>query len=110
MAAELEWLAALRAECAVSTQARVAARIGYSAAVVNQVLKGTYKGDVNRVREAVEGGLLGAAVECPVLGELARHRCLENQRRAFGATNPVRVELYRACRSGCPHSRVGGDA
>lgn len=104
-----EWLEALRRECRRSSQARAAARIGYSAAVVNQVLKGTYNGDLQRVQLAVEGALLGATVECPVLGEMRRDVCLGHQGREFAATSPLRVRLYHACRNGCPHSRVGGE-
>lgn len=104
---EEEWIAALRAECKrTGSQARVGARLGYSGAVINQVLKGTYRGNLQRVQEAVEGALLGATVECPVLGELPRDACLRHQQRPFAATNPSRVQLYYACRSGCPHSRL----
>lgn len=103
------WIEALRAECERSSQATVARQIGYSPAVVNQVLKGTYKGDVSRVQAIVEGALLGATVNCPVVGELARNTCLDHQRAPFAATNATRVRLYRACRSGCPHSRMGDE-
>lgn len=47
-----------------------------------------------------------ATVACPVAGELRMHHCLQNQRMPFAATNPQRVRLYRACRAGCPHSRL----
>jgi len=105
-----KWIDALRAACArVGSQARVAAQIGYSPAVVNQVLKGVYKGDIARVQQAVEGALMGATVDCPVLGELPRNRCLENQDRPFAATNPIRVQLYRTCRESCPHSDIRRD-
>lgn len=100
-----DWIAALDAACRRESQKRVAERIGYSAAVVNQVLKGTYKGDLGAVEQAVRGALLHATVDCPVCGELPANKCLEYQRLPFAATNPQRVQLYRACRSGCPHSR-----
>lgn len=103
-----DWLVVLQEACTGSSQAAVAKRIGYSAAVVNQVLKGTYKGDLARVQQAVEGALMGLTVECPIVGELARNRCLEYQRRGFAATNPFRVSLAKACPT-CPNRR-GGDA
>jgi hypothetical protein len=57
------WLERLRAECGRISQSKVSVVIGYSPAVVNQVLKGSYK--------AVEGALMGATVKCPVLGQRA---------------------------------------
>jgi len=104
MNTEADWLTVLRECCAASSQAAIAKRINYSPAVVNQVLKGTYKGDLNSVQKAVEGALMGLSVECPVIGTLPRDRCLEYQRRGFAATNPLRVTLSIACQT-CPHRR-----
>jgi hypothetical protein len=52
--------------------------------------------------------LMGAVVECPVIGEIPRQRCIEHQRRAhrFAATNPMRVQLSKACRV-CPNRTEG---
>jgi len=100
------WRETLALQCGQRSQARVAATIGYSAAVVNQVLAGTYKGDLAAVQKAVEGAFMGATVDCPVLGVIPSNRCLEEQRRPFAATSPNRVRLYRACRAGCPNSRI----
>ncbi len=100
------WLDTLRAECARRSQAQVAKLLSYSPAVVNQVLQGSYRGDLKAVQKAVEGVFLGAVVQCPVLGEIASNRCLEEQAKPFAATNAQRVALYRACRGGCPHSRL----
>jgi len=98
----LDWLEVLRAACKARTQVQVARELGYSAAVVSQVLSGNYKGDVKAVQQAVEGALMGATVECPVVGELPRQRCVENQRRCFAATNPARIAFARACPK-CPN-------
>lgn len=102
-----EWLDVLHAECKRTSQSAIATRIGYSPTVVNQVLKGTYKGDLNRVQQAVEGALMKRTVNCPLIGELPRERCVEYQRRGFAATNPLRVQLSQTCptcrqRSGAP--------
>jgi len=102
-----QWIVVLRDECERHTQKWVADQIGYSAAVVNQVLKGSYKGDLRAVEKAVRGALLNETVQCPVLGELAGNRCLAYQRLPFSAVNPTRVELYRACR-GCVHNETSG--
>jgi DNA-binding transcriptional regulator YdaS (Cro superfamily) len=107
---ELDWIHELRVASTPTpadprrSQATAAAKIGYSPSVVNQVLKGTYKGDLKSVQRAVEGALMGATVECPVIGELSRARCIEYQRAGFRATNPMRVALSRACPT-CPNRR-----
>lgn len=101
-----DWIELLRAACAASTQAAVARRLGYSSTVVNQVLKGSYTGDLARVKAAVEGALMQAEVDCPVCGSIPRQRCVEHQRAPFRATSPMSVQLYRACRGGCPHSLI----
>lgn len=98
------WIEVLRAAVAQSSQVRVARALGYSNSVVSSVLGGTYAGDLQRVRAAVEGALMNARVDCPVLDTISRARCVEVQRRPFTPTNPMNVSLYRACRAGCPHS------
>lgn len=98
------WIDLLRAACDSTSQTSVARKVGYSSAVISQVLSGTYAGDVRRVQAAVEGALMNVTVECPVLGEISRAQCIAWQRRPFTPTNPLAVQMYRACRSGCPHS------
>lgn len=101
-----DWIAALNAEAQRTSQSATATRIGYSPAVVNQVLKGTYKGDLGRVEESVRGAIMGATIDCPVIGEIPRNRCIDHQRRSgsFAATNPLRVQLHRNCPI-CPNGR-----
>lgn len=106
-----DWLRVLAEQCDhVGSQAQVARRIGYSASTVNQVLAAKYRGDLRKVAAAVEGAFLAATVECPVLGQIATDKCLAHQRRPMAGTNPQRVRLWRACRGGCPHSRIGQPA
>ncbi|MEJ1358305.1 MAG: XRE family transcriptional regulator [Candidatus Sedimenticola sp. (ex Thyasira tokunagai)] len=101
-----DWIEALRQEAKRTSQAAAAARIGYSPAVVNTVLKGTYKADLASVEEAVRGAIMGATIDCPVIGEIPRNRCIDHQRRSgsFAATNPLRVQLHRSCPA-CPKRR-----
>jgi len=101
-----DWIMALADACDHESQKSVAERIGYSPAVVNTVLKGTYGAGLDAIELAVRGALLAETVECPVYGDLEGHRCLEYQRRKFAATNPVRVRLYRACRT-CLNNKIG---
>lgn len=101
-----DWIITLAEECDRTSQRQVAVRIGYSAGAVNQVLAAKYKAPLGRIEQAVRGAYLSAVVNCPVSGEIAADRCLEIQRQPWAATNPQRVRLYTACRSGCAHSRI----
>lgn len=100
------WLDELRKFRDTHRGQKTAEAIGYSATVVSQVLSGTYKGDLKAVQQKVEGALMGLSVDCPVIGELPRNRCLDYQRQPFTATNPMRVRLAQACPT-CPNRRGG---
>ena len=102
----MNWLEVLRDQCDKTNQAAVSRALNYSPAVINQVLKGTYKGDLQRVEIAVKGLYMNEIVDCPMVGEIANHICLNYQKQPFSAINPLRVQLYKACRGGCPHSRL----
>lgn len=104
-----DWVEALAAEATRTSASTVAVRLGYSPPVISEVIANRYRGDVARVAELVRGAFLGAEVECPVLGAIGRDHCLEEQRKPFMTTSSVRTRLYRACRDGCPHSRIGGE-
>ncbi len=99
---DLAWLDELRRYRDINGGKKAAEVIGYSATVVSQVLSATYKGDLSAVKAKVEGALMGMTVDCPVVGELPRNRCLEYQRLPFSATNPMRVRLAQTCPT-CPH-------
>ena len=98
------WLDELAAQCQLTSQKKVADTLKVSAALINQVLKGKYPGDLKRIQQRVEGAFMQYNVCCPVLGDLSKHKCFYHQARPFAATNPQRVMLHKACRSGCPHS------
>lgn len=101
-----DWVEELAVEATATSLKAAAKRIGYSDAVLSHVFSGRYAGDLARVEEKVRGALMGATVQCPVLGEIGRDHCLDQQRMPFSATSSIRSKLYRACRSGCPHSRI----
>jgi hypothetical protein len=105
-----DWVRELAEEAMRNSATAVARRIGYSPAVISHVLAATYPGDLARVEAKVRGALMGATVVCPVLGEIGRDRCLDEQKMPFSAASSIRSKLYRACRSGCPHSRLGREA
>lgn len=102
------WVQVLAQACDGASQSVVARRIGYSAAVISQVINHSYRGDLARVEAAVRGALMDETVICPVLGDIAHDVCLAHQKRKFDCTSAMRARLYRACRSGCPHFLGGG--
>lgn len=101
-----DWVAAMAQACADSSQNAVAARLDRSAALVSQVLRRKYPGDLSAVEERVRGVLMAKAVACPALGTLPVHECQDwrIKARTFSNHNGVRVRMYRACRR-CPINR-----
>ncbi len=89
----------LRAKCEETTQAAVARQLEYSASTINQALKGSYQGDLTNLLARVEEVFGKSTVICPVLGQITLGKCAEHRRRPFAATNPLRVQLYRACQT-----------
>lgn len=102
----MDWISELAAACERLGQKEVAKRIGYSPSVISQVLNNKYPGDLDRVQAQIEGVLMKRVVDCPVLGEITLDVCRGHQKRKFSTTNPMRVQMYRACRNGCPHSTL----
>ncbi|BAE49253.1 hypothetical protein [Paramagnetospirillum magneticum] len=102
------WIEALARACDEASQKKVAARVGYSPATLSYVLNARYTGDLGAVEQAVKGALMAETVNCPVVGELACDACLVHQRAPWAPHNPQRIAFYRACRAGCPNSRIGG--
>lgn len=106
-----EWIDTLIAECERTSQSRVANLLrqtdGFpSPTVINQIIKGKYPGRTDRLKALVEGKFMSGTVVCPVMGPIPSDQCIEYQSRKFAATNPTRVRLYQACRSGCKHSNI----
>lgn len=104
-----DWESVLREEISKSSQNKVAKKLGVSASMVSQALKGTYPGNLTLLIERVEGAFMNRSCECPVLGDIPANECLDHQNRPFSATNPQRVRIYRACRNGCTHSHLEGN-
>lgn len=102
-----DWIEALAAECArVGSQAKVARDLGYSPSTLSLVLKGTYPGSTAAIEAVVRGRLMSSVVDCPVVGELPTDQCQRHQQAPWAPHNPQRIAFFRACRSGCPHSRL----
>lgn len=103
-----DWVERLARECTARSQVHVANAIGRSPALVSQVLRRKYPGDLAAVEEAVRGAFMGAQVTCPALGPIATHECQDWQRKArrFVNVNALRVRMYRACHH-CPRNARG---
>ena len=61
---------------------------------------------MNRIEKLVEKTFLQKCVNCPVLGDLPLFECMRHQARKGISSNPLYMQLYKACRSGCPHSSL----
>lgn len=92
--------AALAAAVArVGTQTKVAAELHVSGAVVSQLLRDAYLGDVATLAVRIRGQYMAETVSCPVMGTLGRNHCLDYQGRPLAFTNPQRAALFKACKS-----------
>lgn len=78
-------------------------RLGVSPAMVTGVVRGYYASSLDRIRTAVRETLAVESVTCPVLGEISLAECRAHRELPFAATNPLRVRLWRTCRS-CPYN------
>ena len=100
-----EWVLVMAEACdgRNSSQSAIAGKLGVSSAMINQALKNTYTGRLDKLEQRVRGELMEQCVACPVLGEITKRRCMDEQGRTqFAPTNAVRVELRRACPR-CPN-------
>ncbi len=103
-----DWVEELAKQADCFSGAAVAKRLGYSGSVVTSVCKANYGGDLATVEGKVRGLFMGMIVECPVLGDLSKHRCLDEQKKTFIGTSALRTSLFHACRGGCPNARIAG--
>lgn len=101
-----DWVLCLAEECAATNQARVAEHIGRSGALVSNVLRRKYPGDMEAVEDLVRGRYMRARILCPALGEISTAVCRNwlTKSRTYANENGERVRMYRACRA-CPKNR-----
>lgn len=98
-----DWIEALVMACDQSSQAKVAKRLGYTGAVVSQVIRNSYPARHDGIEERVRAIYLGGVVACPALGQISSEACL-NWRDMAGkltSSSPAIVRMFRAC-SVCP--------
>lgn len=82
-----------------ASQNKVAKRLGYSGAVISQVITNSYPGDAVRIEQAVRMHLMGSKVDCPALGEIKELQCVDWQEEARKKQHrtPFKGQMRRAC-------------
>lgn len=83
----------------LGSQVKVALELDITSPVVSLLLKDNYRGNVAAMGERIRGQYMAETVNCPVMGELGRHSCLEYQTRPLVHTNPQRARLHAACQT-----------
>ena len=103
-----DWVVALAEHCdKVGSQNRVAKEIGRSASAISYVLKNAYNADLSKFEQDVRATIMQATVTCPGMSDdIPLAECLDWQRKPYASTNPQRISMYRACRAGCPNSKL----
>lgn len=103
-----DWVMVLADECDLTSQNKVAKRLGYSAAAISCVLNGKYAGSFDRLEAKVRAVLMRDVLDCPSLGEIPSADCKSWREKStnFRAVNPMRVQMFRACRA-CPRNEGG---
>ncbi len=103
-----DWVLALAERADRDGLKATGAAIGYSGAAVSLAINHKYTGDLGKVAEMTRGALLGAQVECPIVGTMDRKTCLDWQDKPRAQTSSLRARMFRACR-GCVHFRKKED-
>lgn len=105
----MTWLELLNSAVDRFGRREVEKRLGISKATLSQVLNQKYPGNMGNIETLVLEQFsvdLNTEMDCPVLGEISRDRCLREQVKPLIATNPTRVKLWQTCRT-CPNKCQG---
>jgi hypothetical protein len=102
------WVRALAEACGERGMRKVAARLDVSPAIISLAVN-KERENLEWIKGKVEAVLMVTIVACPVLGVMGKNECEQEQARPFSGANPLRVQLYRACRNGCPHYKEIND-
>lgn len=100
-----DWVAELVAVADAEGLGGAEKRVGYSRSAISTIIARKYNGDLGRVEQMVRGALMALTVDCPVLGEIGRDRCLTEQKEPFRATSRHRAQLFHQCKI-CPQRRT----
>ena len=97
-----DWIKALAEACTETSLRKTAATLAVSPAIVSLAI-GKKREKLDFIKARVEAVLMISVVACPVLGAPGKNECLDNQTQPFSSVNPLRLQLYRDCRNGCPY-------
>ena len=100
-----DWMSVLRVAVEKRGLKAVADQLGRSKSCISSVLGGNCPASTKVIEQRVRGELMNKRIECPVLGEISPAQCQDEQVKPFAATNPTRVQLWKACHGGCPNFR-----
>ena len=102
-----DWVETLALACDRASQNKVAVLLDRSSAVVSQVLSRKYPAAMDLIEERVRGVFMDGRVACPGLGEIAVQHCQDWRAKSgkLEVGSPLRVRMYRACRT-CPRNSV----
>jgi len=88
----------------LGSQSRAAADLDVSVTVVSTLLHDKYPANVAAMEQRIRGQYMAETVRCPVMGDLSKRSCLDNQAMPMAFTNPLRAALGRACKT-CPNRK-----
>lgn len=97
-----DWVRALAEACDDKGLRRTAGAIGVSPAMASLAVN-RQRDKLDFIKAKVTATLMVTIIACPVMGVMGKTECLQEQAKPFSAANPLRIQLYRACRNGCPH-------
>lgn len=104
-----DWVEALASAATAQGMRFVVKATGYAQPSLSLTISNNYGASLAGIEDKVRGALMGATVICPELGEINRNTCADWQKKPFAPTSSMRVRMHRACRSGCPNSRLSED-
>lgn len=97
-----DWVKALAEACDEAGLRKTAAKLHVSSAMASLAIN-RKRIDLSFIKYPVEKTLMVTMVACPVLGVMGRDECLREQAKPFSSVNPLRVQLFKTCRGGCPY-------
>jgi hypothetical protein len=101
-----DWIRVLVESCEEHSLRGTAEKLNLSPASVSLAVN-RKRENLDFIKAKVETVLMVTIVTCPVMGVMGKADCEREQAKPFSSANPLRVQLYRACRNGCPHFRGG---
>jgi hypothetical protein len=102
----MTWLNELKRQVDATSLNAVSKAMGVSKTTISQLVNGKYGADTAKMQLLVESVYMGHTVNCPVLGEIPKHKCMAHQNTKHVGSQPNAIRLWKACRSDCPNSQL----